>query len=118
MTDVLNPVGIEAGIRACAERIHKGVIVVSNAEAKAREARHTLDIAVAKAYLAHEGPAHEKRYAAELATVEERQAADIAELAYRQAERTAKAIEAELRALQSVNANVRSMYAVETGVGR
>lgn len=118
VTEPLNPVEIEQSIRACAERIHRGVVVVGNAEAKAREARHAYDVAYAMAYMDFDGPAHEKRYAAEVATQSERAAADVAELAYRHAERTAKAVEAELRAWQSVGASVRLMYGVETGVGR
>jgi hypothetical protein len=118
VTNVLNPVDIENYIRHCAERIHRGVVIVSNAEAAARKARHTYDVAYALAYKADDGPAHERRYTAEIATQAERSAADDAELTYRHAERTAKAVEAELRAWQSVGASVRAMYGVETGVGR
>lgn len=117
MSDVLNPVDIEAAIQKCAQRIHKGVSVVTNAEAKAREAQHVLDVAVAQAYMAHEGPAHEKKYAAVLATRREREAADAAELAFKHAERQAKALEAELRAWQSVGASIRAMYQGERGFG-
>jgi hypothetical protein len=108
--DVLNPVQIEQAIRLCAERIHKGVHIVTNAEAKAKEARRLYDVAVAHAYMGHQGPAHEKKYAAEIATQTEREVAEVAELAFKHAERTAKAVEAELRAWQSVGASVRLMY--------
>lgn len=116
--NVLNPVDIEQSIRVCAERIHRGVIVVSNAEAKARKARHVCDLAYAHAYKRSDGPAHERRYVAEIETEAERSAAEDAELAFRHAERTARAVELELRAWQSVGASVRAMYTVETGVGR
>jgi hypothetical protein len=109
----LNPVDIEGAIRTCADRIHTGVGIVSNAEAKAREASRMYDRAYAQAYLKAEGPAHEKKYRAELLTGRERDALDVAELAYRHAERTAKAIEAELRAWQSVGASVRAMYGAQ-----
>lgn len=118
MTAVLNPVDIEQAIRTCAERIHAGVVEVTKRERVAREASRAYDRAYAHAYLAAEGPAHEKKYRAELATARERDALDVAEVAYKFAERTAKAVEAELRALQSVGASVRAMYGVETGVGR
>ncbi|SDZ57283.1 hypothetical protein SAMN05216215_110719 [Saccharopolyspora shandongensis] len=114
----LNPVQIEQNIRACAERIHKGVTVTTDAEREAKRLRREYDAAHSRAYLDHQGPAHEKKYAAELATQDEREAAETAEIAQRYAERTARAVEAELRAWQSVGASVRLMYGVETGVGR
>jgi hypothetical protein len=41
----------------------------------------------------------------------------VTEVAFKFADRTAKAIEAELRALQSVGASVRAMYSGERGYG-
>jgi hypothetical protein len=66
--------------------------------------------------MGHEGPAHEKKYAAELATTEERAARDVADAAYRYADRLAKALESELRAYQSIGASVRATFGV-AGVG-
>ena len=111
---VLNPVQIEQAIRACADRIHKGVTIVTNAEAEFRQADREYDAAFARAYLAHNSAAHEKRYAAELATATEREVRDVAELAFKHAERTARAVEAELRAWQSVGASVRTMYGAQS----
>jgi hypothetical protein len=68
------------------------------------------DRAFAHAYLTAEGPAHEKKYRAELETRVERDAMEIADLAYRHAERQSRALEAKLRAFQSVGASVRQMY--------
>jgi uncharacterized protein YaaN involved in tellurite resistance len=45
MNDVLNPVEIEQQIGSIANDISRGVPVVSNAEAKAREARRVYDVA-------------------------------------------------------------------------
>ena len=90
---------------------------MSNADAAARAADHALDLAFAKAYMAHEGPAHERKYAAEIATVEEREAKDVAEVAFKYAERNARALENELRATQSIGASIRSMYQGERGFG-
>lgn len=112
--EVLNPVAIEKGIRACADRIHDGVKVVTEREKLAREANRAYDRAFASAYLAADGPAHERKYRAELATVKERDARDVAEVAFRYAERTARAVEAELRAWQSVGASVRAMYGAQS----
>jgi hypothetical protein len=118
MSDVLNPVQIEENIRECARRIHAGVKAVTEREREARRLRRDYDAALAHAYLEHQGPAHEKKYAAEVATIAQREAAENAEIAFRYAERTARAVEAELRAWQSVGASVRLMYGAESGVGR
>jgi hypothetical protein len=110
VTEVLNPVDVEKSIREAANDIARGVTIVSNAEAKAREATRLYDRAYATAYLAAEGPAHEKRYRAELATASERDVMEVAELAFKHAERTARSLEAKLRAFQSVGASIRTMY--------
>ncbi|MER7167256.1 hypothetical protein ABT336_14450 [Micromonospora sp. NPDC000207] len=112
MADVLNPVDIEAAIRSCSDRIANGVRVCSERYDAFLKADTAYDQAFARAYMAHQGPQTEKKYAAELATATERAARDAADVAYRYADRTAKALEMELRAWQSVNASVRSMYAV------
>lgn len=112
MSNPINPVEVETAIRAVTDRIAKGVVVCDERYRAASTASRTYDAAYARAYLDHDGPAHEKRYAAELATQQEREARDTADAAYRYADRQAKALEAELRAWQSVGASVRSMYAV------
>lgn len=118
MTDVLNPVDIEQAIRACAARIHEGVKVVTERDKIARAAKRDYERAFAQAYLADEGPVHERKYRAELAVKAERDALDVAEVAFKYAVRTGEAIEAELRALQSVGASIRTMYGAPQGVGR
>lgn len=118
MSAPLNPADIEQAIRETANDIARGVRVVSAAEAEAREKARIYDRAFAAAYLAAEGPAHEKKYRAELATAAERDAAEIAELAFKHAERTAKSLEAKLRAYQSVGASIRTMFSGQlSGVG-
>ena len=112
MTEVLNPVSIEQSIRNCANRIANGVKVCSDTYKVFPKADHDYDLAFAHAYMRAEGPAHERKYAAEVATEKERTARDAADVAYRYADRTAKAIESELRALQSVGASVRQAYSV------
>jgi len=108
--DVLNPVDVERAIRETATEIARNVRVVSDAEWQARKARTEYDRAFAAAYLAAEGPAHEKKYRAELATSHERDVMEVADLAYRHAERQARALEGKLRAFQSIGASVRQMY--------
>lgn len=110
-SDVLNPVDVERTIRETATEIAQNVRIVSNAEREARHTRVVYDRAFAEAYLAAVGPAHEKKYHAELATKAERDAMEIADLAYRHAERQSRALEGKLRAFQSIGASVRQMYA-------
>jgi len=107
-----NPAEVEAAIRECANRIAKGVKVCDERYAAFLAADRAYDEAVARAYIAAEGPAHEKKYRAELATTAERERRDVADAAYRYADRTARAVESELRALQSVGASIRAMYMV------
>jgi hypothetical protein len=111
MSEVLNPVEVERAIRETANDIARGVRVVSDAEKEARRTRVVYDRAFAQAYLEAEGPAHEKKYRAELATKTERDAMEIADLAFRHAERQARALDGKLRAFQSIGASVRQMYA-------
>ncbi|WP_228002175.1 hypothetical protein [Nocardia australiensis] len=107
-----NPVSVENAIRECANRIAKGVTVCGNAYAAFLDADRSYDRVFASAYLDADGPAHERKYVAELATQEEREKRDVADAAYRYADRTARAVEAELRAWQSVGASIRQAYGV------
>lgn len=108
--EVFNPVQIERSIREVSNRIADGVGVCDQRYKTFLGADHAHDVAFAQAYLDHDGPAHEKRYAAVLRTQQQRRARDVADAAYRYADRQAKALEAELRAWQSVGASVRAMY--------
>jgi len=118
MSEVLNPVDIEAAIRECSNRIAKSVLVCSQRYDTWLTADRAYDKAFAKAFLRYEGPANRAKYEAELATETERKARDDADTAYRYADRQAKALESELRAWQSVNKSVVSMYGAGVGVGR
>jgi hypothetical protein len=118
MSDVLNPVEIEEAIRTCSQRIHRGVSIVTAEERSARSARRAFDVEFAQAYLNYEGAAHERKYAAVIATQEAAEVADEAEIRFRHAERTSRAVEAELRAWQSIGASVRLMYGSTDGIGR
>lgn len=110
--EVLNPVQIETSIREVADRIARGVRVVSDRYAEFLAADRGYDQAFARAYMAADGPAHERKYAAELATAAEREARDRADVAYQYARSTARALEDQLRAYQSVGASVRAIYGV------
>jgi hypothetical protein len=112
----LNPVAVEEAIRECADRIANGVMVCDERYRAFLDADRAHDQAYAAAYLSAAGPAHEKKFRAELATAPTRAARDKADAAYRYADKQARALEAVLRAWQSVGASVRAMYAV-AGVG-
>jgi hypothetical protein len=112
---VLNPVEIEASIQEVRRRIHNGVKVVSDARKVYQQAKRSYDRAFAHAYLDYEGAAHEKKYSAELETEAQREAMDLAEQAFKYALDLSEALRDDLRALQSINASVRSMYQSEMG---
>lgn len=112
MTTELNPVSIENAIRECANRIARSVTVCDERYRAYQAAERDFIGAFAHARTTSTGPQEEKRYKAELATMDERQVRDVAEAAYKYADRLAKALESELRALQSVGASVRQMYGV------
>lgn len=107
---VLNPVDAEKKIEELSDRIAKGVRVVSGAEREAKAKRRDFDLAYAHAYKRAEGPVHERKYTADIESMHHREAAENAELAYRHAERTAKALEKELIAWQSIASSIRTMY--------
>jgi hypothetical protein len=109
-TEVLNPVDAERKIQELSDRIAKGVGVVSAAERDSRAKKRAFDLAYAHAYKKAEGPVHERRYTADILTMAQREEADIAEISFKHAERTAKALEKELLAWQSINNNLRAMY--------
>lgn len=109
-TQVHNPVDIERLIEQTVNRIAKGVGVVTDAERKSREKKRLFDLAYAHAYKKAEGAAHLRKYEADILTMAQREEADNAEIAFRHAERTARALEKELLAWQSINSNIRAMY--------
>jgi hypothetical protein len=114
---VLNPVDVEHKIEEIANRIATGVQVITGAEREAKRLRRAFDLAYAHAYKRAEGPQHERRYTADIESMPHREAAENAEIALHHAERTAKALEKELFAWQSINGNLRAMYNA-AGVGQ
>lgn len=109
-TEALSPVQIENHIREIANRIANGVQECTRTYTEFMDAERDYDLAFARAFLKSTGAQYEKRYTAEVATHELRQRRDVAEVAYKHADRTAKAAESELRAMQSVGASIRSAY--------
>ncbi|WP_330253060.1 hypothetical protein OG874_00145 [Nocardia sp. NBC_00565] len=113
MTTDYNPVRIEEAIRECANQIAEGVKVCGERYKAYLDADREYDVAFALAYVDADGmPQQQRKYHAELRTESKRAARDDADAAYRYADRRARALEAELRALQSVNKSVVSAYNV------
>jgi hypothetical protein len=115
--EVLNPVQVEMIVRNTANAIGKSVKVVSEAHAKWKTALRIYEHAFAVSYMGHEGPSHEKKYAAEKNTQQERANADVAEVAFKHAERQMKALEIQLSAAQTISKSIQQMYGA-SGTGR
>lgn len=109
-TEDLNPVIVEAKIRETVTRITRGAAVCNDRYREKLRAAAEYDHAFAAAYMNHDGPAHEKRYAAELATSPQRAVRDVADAAHRYAEAQARALRDELDAWRSVGASLREAY--------
>lgn len=114
--DVLNPVAVEQKILELSNRIAKSAGICNDRYVARLESERAYERAYAQAYMAHQGPQQEKRYAAVLATETEKAQADEDEAAYRYADRLAKALESEPMAFQSVARSVGRMYNA-AGVG-
>ena len=111
MSEPLNPVQIETALRELVNRIAKGIAVVSKQYAAFLEADRAFDREYAQAYLAAEGSIEDKKRRATLETMPAREERDVAEAAFKHSDRLLKALDSELRAMQSVGASVRQMYA-------
>lgn len=111
---VYSPESVERKIAEVVNRIADGVKVVTGAERDARKAKRDFDLAFALAYKRADGPVHLRKYEADIATMPHRETADNAEITFRHAERTAKALEKELLAWQSIGASIRAMYGAVT----
>lgn len=105
-----NPVSVEKAIVQVVDDIAEGIKAASSAYEKFLFANHAHDLAFAKAYMGFDGPAHSKKYAAELATEQQRVDRDAADVAYRYVERTNRALEKKLDALRSIGVSVRQAY--------
>ena len=114
----INPVEVETAIRDIANEIALGVRLVSDRLAAFRAAERTYDLEFARAYMSFSGPAHMRKYAAEIETTALREARDVAEAAWRLADRRARAQETELSAYQSINRSVSQMYGAAGVMGR
>lgn len=110
MTNPINPADVETSIRDIVNEIALGVRTVSDALGAFRDAERAYDLAFARSYMRYDGPAHAKRYAAEIDTTAERAKRDAAEVAWKYAERISKSQETELSAWQTIAKSIVSMY--------
>lgn len=108
----LNPVEVEASIRELVNRIAKGISVMSKRYAEFQEADRAFDRDFATAYLQAEGPVKDREMVAKLESLPAREERDLAEQKFKHADRLLKALELELRALQSIGASIRAAYGV------
>lgn len=112
MNEPLNPVQVESSISTLSNRIADSVKVCSDRYKALLEADRVYDRAVASAMVDYEGPAWKAKANAEISTQDLREAKDVADASYRYADRAAKALIEQLRAMQSIGASVRQMYNV------
>ena len=112
----LNPVTVEKTILEIVNEISQAILQGRDALAASLAANRAYDLAYARAYMAYEGAAHAKKYAAEIATEQERIDRDAADVAFRFVDKTARALEKKLDAYRSLGAFVRQAYA-EAGRG-
>jgi hypothetical protein len=118
VSDVLNPVDVENAIRDLVEEIARGVREVSSRHRAKLDSDRIYDHAYAVAYLAHEGPQTEKKYAAEKNTQQERLNRDVADVAFAHAQRQMKALEGKLSAYQTISKSIQAMYGPVSGRGQ
>ena len=112
----LNPVTVEKTILEIVNDISQAILQGRDALAASLAANRAYDLAYARAYMAYEGAAHAKKYAAEIATAQERIDRDAADVAFRFVDKSARALEKKLDAYRSLGAFVRQAYA-EAGRG-
>lgn len=112
MNEPLNPVQVESSISTLSNRIAESVKVCSDRYKDFLTADRDYDRAVAVAMVDYEGPQWKSKAQAEIDTHDLRKERDVADASYRYADRAAKALIEQLRAMQSIGASVRQMYGV------
>jgi hypothetical protein len=113
---VLNPADVEFKIEETKNRIAHGVKIITAAQREMKARKRDFDTAWAYAMQKAEGPEYARRATATIETMPHRARSDDAEIAFHHAERTARALDKELFAWQSILNSIRSMYNA-AGVG-
>lgn len=107
----LTPISVEKTILALTTDIDNSAEATKEGHSRFLEAERNFDLAYARAYMAHEGPAHERRYAATLATQQERIDRDAAEVAHKFVEKSSRNLEKKLDAYRTLGTFVKQAYA-------
>ena len=110
-----SPVGIEARLKTIANDNAHLIGLAHDTHRDYLTEAHAYDLAYARAYMRCTGPAHERRYYAEIQTEEERTIMDAADVAHRHVERQLRGKRDELDAIRSVGVSVRQAYATGGG---
>lgn len=111
--EVWSPVAIEQRLAELDHAITAGVDELATAYEKFATLKNELEKATARAYLAYKGPAHEKKYAAIVATEALRDQLTVADIAYHYAKTRSEALtNGNLKAIQSMSASIRSQYEI------
>lgn len=117
MSDVPDPVEVDKAIIDIRERLENAAGIINQRLKVYREAQRAYNVAFATAFAGHQGPQTEKRQMAILATQEEARLRDEAQAALQYARDRSSDLRNELRALQTVAANIREAYRT-AGYGR
>lgn len=115
-TEVITPQMVEQRIFEASNRIAQGVTVRSKLRTKVTEAKRIFDVKYSMAFLDAEGSIDARKHVACVKTVKERRMFEDAELVYKHAETTARSLEQELSALQSIASSIRETFKT-AGVG-
>lgn len=108
----LNPVQIEQTIRELSNEIAKEVRTLTDAHKAFLAAEREYDRVYAEQYFLAQGSVEDRKQRAKYESLSAREAKDVADVAYQYSRNKARSLEEQLRAMQSVGASVRSMYAV------
>lgn len=108
----LNPVSIEKSLLEISNEMSQLIIQARDGYELQLSSQRAYTLAYAKAYMSYEGPAHCRKYAADLATEKELVDRDAADVAFRYIDRMARFLEKKLSAYQTLSQLVKQAYAV------
>ncbi|NKY47971.1 hypothetical protein [Nocardia cerradoensis] len=110
--EVWSPVAVEQRLADIDHLITRGVNTLADAYDKYATLKNQVEVETARAYVNHRGPAHEKKYAAILATEQLRAQLAVADAVYHRARWKNEGLTEQLKAVQSIGASLRSQYEI------
>jgi hypothetical protein len=108
--EVWSPVAVEQRLADIDHLITSGVDTLADAYDEYARLKNQVEVETARAYVHHKGPAHEKKYAAVLATEQLRAQLAVADAVYHRARWKNEGLSEQLKAVQSIGASLRSQY--------